>query len=384
MQLPILNGTAKPYLVQIVNDDEIRWQRFLQEGLLPHQHMIGNAVTEVSTLLLGDQQFPVTVNFNGAATTSWVASLRNSYGPYARAETDLVRMHRLLKPLYRAASHAAEALLCAGGLAGGAFVNNWLLATNLYPEKMPNLCALRDATLRRYPNMPVIFRSLTPPLHASLLVELRQQGFILLPTRQVWITESLTAGRWRLHTDVKRDIRLEERATLGSEWIEGSNFTDLDFKRAVTLYNALYRGKYPVFNPDYAENFFRIGVKTGWLRLYGLRRAESNPLAGIVGIIKRGNVCTTPVLGYDLEAPIQHGLYRRLMLKAFLETERLSNILHCSGGAGSFKFQRGARPSVEFAAIWLKNLPVHKQAAIKVLNQMIERLALPYLEKRTL
>ena len=367
-----------------MSDDETHWQNFLLEGLLPHKHLILNALTEVSTISHAGKLFPLTANLAGTAATSWVTSLRNSYGPYARAETDLVRMHPVLQPIYRAASCVAESLLCAGGLAGGAFANNWLLATNLFPQAMPDLLALRDVTLTRYPDLPVIFRSLTPTLHATLLAKLAAHGFILLPTRQVWITESLSSGYWRRYADVKKDFKLEAQAAPGSIWVDGQDFSDADFQRAVALYNALYREKYPHFNPAYTETFLRIGVSTGWLRLYGLRYAASHALAGMVGIVKRGHVCATPVLGYDLNAPKQQGIYRRLMLKAFLETEKLGNVLHCSGGAGAFKLNRGAKPSVEFAAIWMKHLPSYKMSAINVLNRMIKKFALPYLEKHIL
>ncbi len=100
-----------------------------------------------------------------------------------------------------------------------------------------------------------------------------------------------------------------------------------------------------------------------------------------------------PCQGFSINAPIRtldderNHLFKdslRIMLKAFLETGELGNILHCSGGAGSFKLRRGARPYVEFAAIWLKHLPAYNRIAIHSLNQVIQRVALPYMETRVL
>lgn len=108
------------------------WAEFLTRGLLGPTRLIGNADVTISSLAMGDQIVPLVTNRTGGAECSWVTSLRNAYGPYARAETDLVHMNRWVQPLYLAASHAAEGLLVAGGLAGGHFLNNWLLATNLY------------------------------------------------------------------------------------------------------------------------------------------------------------------------------------------------------------------------------------------------------------
>jgi outer membrane receptor protein involved in Fe transport len=65
-----------------------------------------------------------------------------------------------------AASYAAEGLLTAGGLSGGNYINNWLLATNLY---LPDLAAddilpsLDDACLTKF-NLPIVIRSLTRTL----------------------------------------------------------------------------------------------------------------------------------------------------------------------------------------------------------------------------
>jgi len=360
------------------------WQAFLHAALLP-QRLASNLDMETHLVSAGGLQMPVTLNLDGQAMTSWVASLRNSYGPYARAETDLVGMSPWLKPLYQGASCFAERLLCMGGLKGGLFLNNWLLATNLYSQTFDCASILHacNELEKAYPGVPVVVRSLVAPLHASLMAELVQADFAFLPTRQVWLQHEIQTGKWRRHSDVKKDLALERHKASATEWVPGTQFSDADFARSRSLYNALYRGRYPVHNPDYQEAFFRLGVQSGWLRLYGLRE-PGKPLCGVVGVIEREGVYATPLLGYDLSVDVSEGLYRRLMLKAFLEVEAGRGILHCSGGAGHFKRQRGACSAVEFAAIHVRNLSAPQRAALRGLTGLLNGIAVPYLREKVL
>lgn len=362
------------------------WGAFLQHGLLGPTRPIGNADVEISAVPCGRHHVPLVTNRKGQAGCSWVASLRNAYGPYARAETDLVGMSRFLQPVYVAGSRAAEALLAAGGLAGGNYLNNWLLATNLYhPDFTADaILATLDGVGRTAPALPVVIRSLTAPFHADLLLSLVSAGFLLLPSRQVWVVHDPASGDWRQHRDSRRDLLLAKSTVKEWEWVRPANFTAADFARIVQLYQRLYRERYPIHNPDYTEQFFRVGVSCGFLDLIGLRPASGGPLCGFVGMIHRAGVSCTPVLGYDIDAPISLGLYRRLMLHAFLTCETRRTQLHCSAGAGLFKFNRGAQPHVEFAAVWANHLPWYRRTGLRALSATVLRCVVPYLETHRL
>ena len=364
------------------------WQQFLDEGLLKYPNFVKNAAIKIETYDAITQRIPVCINQAGDPETSWVASLLNAYGLYARAETDIVKMSFLTKSLYCAASHLTQQLVNGAALSGGAYANNWLLATNLYANDF-DVNSFKNTTekiIENHPNLPVIFRSLTPALHADLIAELELAGFLMLPTRQVWVTENLATGLWRHKSDVKSDLKLEakqsEQYNIG--WINGVEFTQDHFQQAINLYQDLYRVKYPKFNPDYTNDFLKSGVETGFLQLSGLLDIEKNRLIGMVGIIQLDGVFATPVLGYDRALPSASGIYRRLMLKAFLTTEAASGILHCSGGAGSFKRNRGANFYPEFAAIWPHHLPYWRKPFMAAINQIAKNIALPYLQKNAL
>src|ERR1700712_810051 len=90
------------------------WQEFLTHGLLGPSRLIENAAVEISAVETTSERVPLITNRRGDPDCSWVTSLRNAYGRYARAETDIVEMNRFLQPLYLAGSYAAEAILGAG------------------------------------------------------------------------------------------------------------------------------------------------------------------------------------------------------------------------------------------------------------------------------
>jgi hypothetical protein len=358
------------------------WADFLTHGLLGTEILIKNARVEISAMRVGMHTVPLVTNHLGRSDCSWVTSLRNAYGPYARAETDIVRMNRFFKPLYLAASYAAEGLLTAGGLSGGNYLNNWLLATNLY---LPDLAAddiltsLDDACLTKS-NLPIVIRSLTPPFHADLIARLSQAGFLLFPSRQVWIVHNPASGAWRKHRDSRRDLALAQASEKRWTWVPGSKFTDNDFARGLYLYQRLYRERYPKFNPDITEQFLRIGQATGFLDLAGLRASDSSVLSGVIAMVHRADVTCTPLLGYDIDQPLSTGLYRLLMLRAFLECETRRTTLHCSAGAGKFKAGRGATSHVEFAAVWANHLPLYRRAHLRSLSAAVSKWIVPYLE----
>jgi hypothetical protein len=378
-------------------DSSKHWQDFVEALCTQSNDFVNNAPFQVTSTLINDEKVPVIWNTDNDPQTSWIASLLNSYGPYARAELELIDTSRYLRPFLAGLSYVAQLLMQISGLGSGIFLDNWLVATNLYPSNRSAEAILitvknlvKEAYDKNLSHLPIIIRSLTPIFHADIINKLEQNGFLLLPIRQVWIASNLHDPNWRRHADVKRDLHIEKKYASQSVWVAGTDFTDDDFERAFFLYNQLYREKYPKYNPAYSVSFFKTAVQTGFMQLYGLRfmnqsdstASAKQSLSGIVGIIRRENVFATPVLGYDLEQPMKHGLYRRLMLKGFLETEKYQGILHCSAGAGNFKAQRGAQFYPEFAAIWMQHLPSYRQTIFKTLSKVINTFITPYAAKK--
>lgn len=360
------------------------WDRFLDQLARPGIEWVRNARVAVQVLDIDGLRVPVTVDLAGNSQTSWVASLLNAYGRYARDEVRLVGLPWSIRPLAYAASHVAEQLLRAGGITRAAYVNNWLVSTNLHPKELTANRVLEASRLlvQEHPNAAIVMRSLVPALHETLMKELVHAGFLLLPSRQVFLYENLSTGAWRRKPDVKRDLKLEASQAPAVPWVPGSQFSEKDFIQATALYQTLYRKKYPKHNPDYSVEFLRIGHQTGWLTLAGLRDPDTGWLCGVTGSITQDNVMAAPILGYDMTAPMGRGLYRRLILFENLQAEGLGVALHGSSGAGKFKEHRGATCHVEFAAVDVRHLPLWRQGALRTLHRTLMRHAVPYLQSR--
>lgn len=364
-------------------DSEAAWDRYLDQAFLSGRKIVTNSPQEVFAIDVGTHRLPVTLNREGRAGTTWVNSLRNAYGPYARVELGLVKMPFLHRCLCGLASLLGEQLIRAGGLSGGAFLGNWLISTNLHPAGLTTeqlLSATKEIAAKE-PTLPIIIRSLTPKLHAGLIDDLKSAGFLLFPTRQIWIADNLNGVTWKRLRDVRRDLALEKQSHLSHEWIHGEDFTVSQFGEATQLFNDLYRIKYPRHNPEFTEDFLHLGVDTGALKVLGLRRLGDTALCGMIAMIRRGGVMATTALGYDLNSSLDEGLYRLLSIKAFLIAREAGLPLHCSAGAGGFKNSRGASHHLEYAAVWAGHLPSWRQALLRHLQSLLKKVAIPVLEK---
>lgn len=74
-------------------------------------------------LSTGGPLWPVTLNLKGKPDTSWVAGLRNAYGPYARAESRRVGLSKPLVAAGDVASFVGERVLNASGISGA--LSHW-------------------------------------------------------------------------------------------------------------------------------------------------------------------------------------------------------------------------------------------------------------------
>jgi hypothetical protein len=73
-----------------------------------------------------------------------------------------------------------------------------------------------------------------------------------------------------------------------------------------------------------------------------------------------------------------------LWLLAFLAALPLARRAPQLLSAGAFKFNRGATPHVEFAAVWANHLTLYRRAALRPLAATLTRWAVPYLESQKL
>ena len=104
----------------------------------------------------------------------------------------------------------------------------------------------------------------------------------------------------------------------------------------------------------------------------------------VSGSLRRGDVLTPPVVGYDTAKPRSLGLYRVASL-LFTEDAKTQGVrLNGSAGAAGFKRLRGARAETEFSAYYVAHLPLVRRAILKLLSDLLNRIAVPYMRKHQL
>lgn len=359
--------------------------RYAKSFLLPLMEpgvsaYIRNANTRLMALSVDGMILPVTVGDGEYGDNTFVCSPYTHYVRYAKQELDRLPS-RPLRAGLSVLLNGIGAGLRAARYDSCVMVNNWLLSTNLYPERFA-ASHMRDVVRElkmQFPRHAIMLRSLTSSLHAPLLEACRQEGACLVPSRQVYLLRPAdpewqnAKARWLL----KRDYALIERhgyAIEGPEHIQES-----DVPRIEELYGKLYLEKYSRFNPDFSADFIRLALRGGILQLHGLRK--DGRLDAVLGFFCRDGVMTTPLFGYDTALPQQLGLYRMLSA-ALLELARENGyLLHESSGAAQFKRNRGARADIEYSAVFCDHLPPGTKLAWRSLAGLLTRVGIPVMRK---
>lgn len=344
---------------------------------LPTRGRLANGAFALHALQLPGRAFLV-AEPDPAAPQAWLLSLRAAYGRVAREEAE-VEAEGVQGLAFGWASRIAEAWLDATQADRIVFVNHPLLSTSLWGGWMGE--GLQDAlaVLRaRFPDRAFAFRSLNDWSEATLTDRLRAAGARLVPSRVIWTVDDV-ADEWLRKRDARRDRRLI--AAGGYRIDQPDRLSDPEWTRVRDLYRGLYLERHSRHNPDYTEAFLRAGMASGFLRFQLLRQASGRIMA-FVACARSGGILSSPLLGYDLARPQEEGLYRMAMLLPGLEAAREGLRVNHSAGAGSFKRFRGARPWLEYTAIFDAHLPAWRrlgyaglQRAANALTPSLMRIA---------
>lgn len=264
-------------------------------------------------------------------------------------------------------------------------VNNWMLSTNLYDgwqgEGLPEITS---RLIEYSPDRAVAFRSLNPLSNSRLIERLSLNGYLLLPSRQIYIQDASSDDgcRFSRRRDFKNDARLF--AETGYRVCRpGLDSEPVPFERMEYLYGRLYLEKYTMLNPQFTSRWLSNGHDDGWLNLFCLESSEGK-IDGVAGIVRRGDTMTTPVLGYDTLLPQSRGLYRMLCWVCTDQAIRNRLVLNCSAGAADFKRSRGACPYTECSAVYVNHLEAERKLAWRLLAVLLNRFAAPLLHRYAL
>ena len=341
-------------------------------------HFIDNVHAEVRVLAAGGVVLPlVLADPARAGADSYVVSPTNHYVDYGKREVELeLGGSRVLSAALPPLLEAFRPLLRWGDVDRVAFVNNWLLSTNLYP-RLPTdvLRAVRDFTAETFSDRAVVFRSVNERLNAELLRDLRALGFRAVFSRQVYLYDPRAPGP--APRSLRQDAGLARRS--GYVWVAADEVDDAEVPRLRELYAQLYLEKYSPFNPRFNERFVRAALRDRWLTVYALRRDGRTD--GVAGYVERDGVMTAPLIGYDRAVPQEEGLYRLISYRLVEEARARGLLLNQSSGAAAFKRFRGGVPAMELNLVYHRHLPPRARLPWRVLETASRRAITPLMRR---
>lgn len=344
---------------------------------------LGTFIANVSARVLlvqgKDYSLPVVVS-DGHWGDSYVASPHSTYVLYPQAELDMVDLGHW-KRLARLLIGAADQLLRGLRINHAVQIDNWLLSTNLHGSWTgQGLADLRTGLMQRFPDHYFVIRSVDRWSSPVLMRSLRADGWLMLPSRQIWVTDDVERD-WASRKSVKNDLRKLAQSGLVVEDV--ARLSDSDAARVAELYTMLYIRKYSLLNPQYTPRWMQMAVACGLFHLRVARDADGLILAA-AAIVVRGGIATNPMLGYDMQQPQAAGLYRIASCLVGDYARRHKLKLHGSAGAGHFKQQRGARSEIEFTAIHAAHLVWWRRWPLVLVAMALKRLAIPVMQNRML
>ncbi|MCC7247832.1 MAG: GNAT family N-acetyltransferase [Lysobacter sp.] len=343
------------------------------------ESMVANVRTRWRVLRMGDRIFPLTID-DGDIGDSYVCQPHSAYVLYAREELEIVDTGAL-RPLLSMAIRPFDALLRAARINRIVHLDNWLLSTNLHGDwRGENLASIRAHLTATYPDHLIAIRSIDTWSAPELASALNADGWVLLPSRQIWVVDDLSRD-WRPRTSVRNDFKALCRSGLHVD--TPTMLSADDATRIADLYRQLYIDKYSSLNPRFTPDYIRMTHAAGAVR-YRVARAGDGRILAVGGIFVRDGVATAPIVGYDTSCARSLGLYRIASLLARGLAMEAGLRFNGSAGAADFKRARGARAVAESMAVYTAHLPVFRRAAVNTLASVLRGIVFPMMVRRQL
>lgn len=356
------------------NDPDLvaRLVKMMSRG--PSTDLVSNLSLRLETGTFGGTCFPVSIS---DPPNCYICAPSKAYLDYAIEETRHFTANPVLRHLLTGLIRCCRPLLKAAGLDRQVQVNNWLFSTNPVPPIDTAMAReIRDGLTAAHRTRAIVIRSLNTLRDQSSLDALAKAGFALLPARQIYLYDPLTAGD--ASTDMKQDRELLAQTPYSV--VSGTTFSADDFTRAAMLYHMLYIDKYTHLNPQYTPAFLARAHQIGLLEITGLRGPDDR-LDGVVGLFRNGQTQTVPIIGYDTGRPRDTGLYRMLGAIAQQRADDTGVLYNRSAGAATYKRHRNAVPAIEYTAVYVGHLGIRARAATAIITSVLTRVGIPLLRR---
>jgi hypothetical protein len=341
----------------------------IMEGV---QKYIGNAHnTRMMAAKVGDVILPITVT-DFHIENAYVCSPYSHYVSYGALDEVKRLNNPPVEELIKLVMRPIAWYLRQSEFDKVAYVNNWLVSTNLYPPiEADQLRALCEALPKWFPDRPIIFRSVDEFQNPIVFHTLRELGYEMLLSRQVWYLDPQVGTSLKVHREDLRAINKNGHAV-------GSDLHEDEIARGVELYNMLYIEKYSHYNPQFTWEFLKLARDEKLLTIKTIRR--DGRVNAIMGYFSRNGAMTPPLFGYDTSLPKLDALYRHLTVLTMREAKEFGLMLHDSSGVGKFKKKRGAKKVIEYNAVFTKHLPLSRRLPWKVIG-LVSKAAIPLFKK---
>ena len=341
------------------------------------QELIANVNTQFKLLKIADDIYlPVTIN-DEEWENSFVCSPFTAYALYSKDELMLTISNKLIQfPLLLVIKLLGKWLKW-GQLNKNIHVNNFLLSTNPYPTwHGEEIELITEFIKQKYPNHAIIFRSLNTTQHTQLLSIFEQKNYQLIASRQLYMFD-LTMDNWLKHRNNKHDNKLIKKKKL--IFLDHAEMSDY-IEQALQLYYKLYLKKYSQYNPQFTLNYFKKCYSENLIYFQGYKD-ENNILKAFSGLFIIGDTITSPLVGYDTDAPKSDGLYIHCAQLAILYKLKSDLSLNLSSGAAEFKRLRGCVPAIEYSAIYIQHLSFKRRVTWLILTFISNKIGVPLLKK---
>lgn len=362
---PELNTSALEFL------SSVQAEKYVD---LFRQAPIDNIQTDYKLVTVGNTILPMSIN-DTEYENSYVCSPYTAYISYAKDELGLLN-NRVLQSLIGAGMTIAGRFLKLAKLNRTLSLNNWLVSTNLLPKLNPY--ALNKTTQRLvkdFPTHSLSIRSLNATHNAELMQTLSDQGWLLIPARQVYLFE--THQTWWKRNHTKKDQSLLRKVEAGKtslSWLKPERLKPHHFAEISQCFHQLFIEKHSRYNPQFGADFLKALHDNEMVEFHSFTD-ETGRIVASIGLFTQQNIITTPIVGYDTDLPQALGLYRLLMAVLLRLTHERKQPMNLSSGAGGFKRARGGEPTLEYTAFYCRHLPWHRRVIHTGFSWLVNRYA---------
>lgn len=337
-------------------EDSLFVERFfkplIENGM---ERYVSNVQTELRLLFIDDLALPLTINHK-EYDNSFVCSPFGYYVSYAMLYLDLIKnpfgrkvCEGVMKSFYK--------LLPLAKINQCVCVNNWPFATVLWPKISPDqIHQIKEKLIADYPDHAIVFRSFNEDINQDLLAALKQSGFSIIASRQIFYTNGGDPEVFKTRI-FKSDLKLMRECNY--EIWGNSQLREEHLPRLVELYRLVYLEKYSDLNPQHTADLLSLGLRTNTMQLRAI--VKDGEIDGVVGFYVRNGIMTCPFFGYDTKKPLGDKLYRIMCTVLMLEARDRQVLFHQSSGAAFYKTIRRAKNCIDYTAVYTKHLPFYRR-----------------------